>query len=1384
MQECCDGRRLRHSRYTLLYAALLLAPVCLTHADTPATPFEPDEHTLLLYHFDEGSGATAHDATAAAYHGEVRGAQWGDGKFGSALSFDGKDDSVFRHLTPALRGLKQLTVECWFSQTDPQGRQFLVGKDVMFHFDVTNGGATSLSIYHHGGREQNVEGLKHQHLGTATGSIRPGRWVHAATTYDGSHISFFLNGVLKKRLRAATAFSLGVESRGIWVGCYVGQDFWFNGCIDEVRVSDCVRYDPDKTLREGQPAFTLERGRNLRKDVRTAQRTGLASLRLQITKAYGTTASAWVYLKPPHSRAAIVGKVELRDLNDGDAKTVSFDVSDEVQAEGRYLVGLEPIDMGAYIEVTEAVLRRSAAEIATWSGRERSRRTFKPPLLIPLQTSGHVEPEEPLGRILLLPQAVDRFDGDIDLEREPKSGCSRLVGDGLAEYWLHTTAPAAGPYRLYLRYATPITRPCDVVLDGADLNDFNMCALNRTDSIRPEDALWEYQGTVTLEPGTHWLRMQDVLPDIYGIRLEPAQDVSARKTPWRAFAEPDRSFLLDTAAWHAVPLFGDPRDAAASVVGETTERVLAFSAAFSNTDRQQLEAGDCVRLVRRGEWNLAPFGRLRFGLRGSGSGHVMSLWLVDVKGDERLLWRCRDTTSDTQDITVEVSFEGNNVFDPTHVVAIALELDEGNRNAADPNRFSAAMLEPVFIRRDSTGHPDDHAARIAAARRALEAQRQGSVKSPVTLTAPPHTPCIEPVIPERHPLFQSTDPKPVTRETLGYALHFTGARNIGSETLDRFHKHYDFGDVCWPHIGMLPLRSRCKDDDAYQQSLDHLKERLHDVKARGLLLFDIWGYVPHTPQYPWKVAPEHHAILLNVLGDRFLGYDNGEQDGRYIGGYAHKTTATDRKDGWDEFVQWDEHICNDHMNYMNATGSLNFSHYYGERGARMLGLETAQGLPSDTLMFAFLRGAGKQYGRLIYQASSIWNRFGYNLYNDRRTVSTRSDGYGLGPNKGCSRSLHKRLLLCGYLGGHSIFGTETGQFTADVHPDGAAELSALGEQHLRLKKWAGEHPDRGVMLTPVAVMLDFYNGWNMPRHLYRRDTYRIWGKFPYAKGDYAIDALFRMIWPGYEDCSYLRNERGFVCPTPYGDIFDVINNRCLLPVLKRYAAIMLLGEVEMTPDAVTRLTRYVQEGGDLLIDAQRAAALPTSLTGFEIAETALQGCMSCRPGTGRQFEEMPYSYARLTLASARAALVNEYGHTLLSVNEAGAGRVIVCTVDNWLTDKLTYGTPDIVNMEPPYRLLDGLKSLLVTYFDSFNPVSIEPDGLTVRTCRFAEAPNRLLVGLINNDLFADWSGVLNLRTGKPVEARDIWSDTPLRPGKTIRLSIPAGDAAILDLRLE
>ena len=160
-------------------------------------------------------------------------------------------------MTEAIHHLKAITVECWFKQDNPEGRQFLLGKDMTFHFDLSGGSSTSISLYNQGASVANADGLRHQHVGSGIGPIRHGRWHHLAATYDGRRASFFLDGVLRARVAAPKDFLLGLGDQGLWVGCYVGRDYWFSGKIDEVRVSDCVRYDPEQKLAVGARVFDL-----------------------------------------------------------------------------------------------------------------------------------------------------------------------------------------------------------------------------------------------------------------------------------------------------------------------------------------------------------------------------------------------------------------------------------------------------------------------------------------------------------------------------------------------------------------------------------------------------------------------------------------------------------------------------------------------------------------------------------------------------------------------------------------------------------------------------------------------------------------------------------------------------------------------------------------------------------------------------------------------------------------------------------------------------------------------------------------------------------------------------------------------------------------------
>lgn len=43
---------------------------------TPERRFERDEHTVALYHFDEGSGDVLKDSSGNGYHGKICGATW------------------------------------------------------------------------------------------------------------------------------------------------------------------------------------------------------------------------------------------------------------------------------------------------------------------------------------------------------------------------------------------------------------------------------------------------------------------------------------------------------------------------------------------------------------------------------------------------------------------------------------------------------------------------------------------------------------------------------------------------------------------------------------------------------------------------------------------------------------------------------------------------------------------------------------------------------------------------------------------------------------------------------------------------------------------------------------------------------------------------------------------------------------------------------------------------------------------------------------------------------------------------------------------------------------------------------------------------------------
>ena len=359
---------------------------------------------------------------------------------------------------------------------------------------------------------------------------------------------------------------------------------------------------------------------------------------------------------------------------------------------------------------------------------------------------------------------------------------------------------------------------------------------------------------------------------------------------------PDGSWLGRAEAWKAQPLFGQ---AAGGIRGIGQEPGPA-RAAVRGLVRQYRQVASCSRAMPcawciAGQWDLEPFGRLRFRFEGQGSGHVVSLWAVDVKGDGEAPVAARATRRPaSQEISVPISFEGNDVFDPGHVVAICLELDEGNVKADQVNRFAGAHRRArcstaATCSRCPTATPQS----LAAAKQALAAaDRPGrpagrAASGRAASSRGPGRSC-------RKSIRSSPRPSPSRSRARRWATNCTApgpgtssrARSTSSTSTTTSATSAGRTSASARSGRFSPRRRTIAPRCATWRSGSRRCARRGLLPVRHLGLRALRRAITRA-----RIAPEHHEILLRVFGDRFLGYDNGEQDGRYIGGYAGQRHA-------------------------------------------------------------------------------------------------------------------------------------------------------------------------------------------------------------------------------------------------------------------------------------------------------------------------------------------------------------------------------------------------------------------------------------------------------------------------------------------------------------
>src|SRR5262249_34884170 len=151
--------------------------------------------------FDDGSGGIAEDSSCRDNIGTLmRGPAWVPGRSGTALAFDGVDDSVNVFDAPGLGPTTALSIAAWIrpAATKTDFRTIVV-KNYDYFLYASSTGYCSPTGSIMGGWESAF----------VCGPVPVLDWTHVALTYDGSLLVLFVNGVPVATAPATTPLTTG-----------------------------------------------------------------------------------------------------------------------------------------------------------------------------------------------------------------------------------------------------------------------------------------------------------------------------------------------------------------------------------------------------------------------------------------------------------------------------------------------------------------------------------------------------------------------------------------------------------------------------------------------------------------------------------------------------------------------------------------------------------------------------------------------------------------------------------------------------------------------------------------------------------------------------------------------------------------------------------------------------------------------------------------------------------------------------------------------------------------------------------------------------------------------------------------------------------------------
>ena len=186
---------------------------------------------VAAYGFDEATGLTVGDRSPSGNTGTISGATRAlAGRFGGGLSFDGVNDWVTVPDAPSLDLTTGMTLEGWVRPTaGGSSWRTLILKEqagnLIYGLYSNEDSARPSGHVFVGGGDRDTRG---------TAPVALNAWTHLASTYDGSVLRLFVNGVQVST--RALAGPIAASTGALRIGGNAVWPEWFQGLIDEVRV--------------------------------------------------------------------------------------------------------------------------------------------------------------------------------------------------------------------------------------------------------------------------------------------------------------------------------------------------------------------------------------------------------------------------------------------------------------------------------------------------------------------------------------------------------------------------------------------------------------------------------------------------------------------------------------------------------------------------------------------------------------------------------------------------------------------------------------------------------------------------------------------------------------------------------------------------------------------------------------------------------------------------------------------------------------------------------------------------------------------------------------------------------------------------------------------